>query len=177
MKQKLLSFKVLVSLLTLIGVSANAYSESTAVTYKQTSKTAISLTAGTAPENAVATFSTTYTNNNYNQLTANNSMTYTFTGFDGCTVTGITLSMRSNSSTGAGSLVAKIGEKTIASIVDSKFSTANWHGNWSTSYVDIQPKVTPIGVGKGENLVITIAATTNSLYCQSVTLEYEMPES
>lgn len=177
MKQKLLSFKVLVSLLTLIGVSANAYSESTAVTYKQTSKTAISLTAGTAPENAVATFSTTYTNNNYNQLTANNSMTYTFTGFDGCTVTGITLSMRSNSSTGAGSLVAKIWEKTIASIEDSKFSTANWHGAWSTSYVDIQPNVTPTGVGKGENLVITIAATTNSLYCQSVTLEYEMPES
>lgn len=175
MKQKLLSFKVLVSLLTLIGVSANAYSESTAVTYKQTSKTAISKTAGTAPENAVATFSTTYTNSN--QLTAGNSMTYTFTGFDGYTITGITLSMKSNTSKGAGSLVAKIGETTIASIKDSNFNTANWHGAWSTSYVDIQPNVTPIGVGKGENLVITIAATINSLYCQSVTLEYEMPES
>ena len=176
MKQKLLSFKVLVSLLTLIGVSANAYSESTAVTYKQTSKTAISLTAGTAPENAVPTFSTTYTSN-YNQLTAGNSMTYTFTGFDGCTVTGITLSMKSNTRQGAGSLIAKIGETTIASIKDSNFNTTNWHGAWSTSYVDIQPNVTPIGVGKGENLVIAIAATTNSLYCQSVTLEYEMPES
>lgn len=176
MKQKLLSFKVLVSLLTLIGVSANAYSESTAVTYKQTSKTAISLTAGTAPENAVPTFSTTYTSN-YNQLTADNSMTYTFTGFDGCTVTGITLSMKSNTSKGAGSLVAKIGETTIASIADSKFNTANWYGAWSTSYVNIEPEVTPIRVGKGENIVITIAATANSLYCQSVTLEYEMPES
>lgn len=176
MKQKLLSFKILVSLLTLMGVSANAYSESTAVTYKQKSKTEISSTEGIAPENAVATFSTTYTSN-YNQLTAGNSMTYTFTGFDGCTVTGITLSMKSNSSKGAGSLVAKIGETIIASIADSKFNTANWHGAWSTSYVDIQPNVTPTGVGKGENLVITIAATTNSLYCQSVTLEYEMPES
>ena len=176
MKQKLLSFKILVSLLMLMGVSANAYSESTAVTYKQKSKTEISSTEGIAPENAVATFSTTYTSN-YNQLTAGNSMTYTFTGFDGCTVTGITLSMKSNSSKGAGSLVAKIGETTIALIEDSKFNTANWHGAWSTSYVDIQPNVTPTGVGKGENLVITIAATTNSLYCQSVTLEYEMPES
>lgn len=175
MKQKLLSFKVLVSLLTLIGVSANAYSESTAVTYKQTSKTEISLTAGTAPENAVATFSTTYSN--LNQLTAGSSMSYTFTGFDGYTITGITLSMKSNKSAGAGSLVAKIGETTIALIADSKFNNVNWYGAWSTSYVDIQPNVTPTGVGKGENLVITIAATTNSLYCQSVTLEYEMPES
>lgn len=175
MKQKLLSFKILVSLLTLMGVSANAYSESKVVTYKQESKTEISLTEGIAPENAVATFSTTYTN--YNQLTEGNSMTYTFTGFDGCTVTGITLSMKSNKSAGAGSLVAKIGETTIALIEDSKFNTANWHGAWSTSYVDIQPNVTSTGVGKGENLVITIAATTNSLYCQSVTLEYEMPES
>lgn len=102
-------------------------------------------------------------------------MTLTLSGYDGKTITGITLSMKSNSSKGKGSLTVTAGNETIASISDSKFNTANWNGSWSTSYVD---KVVTLSnanyvIATGETVTITIAATENSLYCQSFELTYK----
>ena len=167
MKQRLL-IKLLVTVLLFVSVSINVCAES--VTYTQASRNeTVDLES---PSNAKVTFATSYTGNNY-QLTANNSMTYTFSGFDGCIITGIALSMRSNTSKGAGSLDMKIGETTIASIKDAKFNADAWNGAWSTSYVEITPTITETLVGVGENLVITIKASANSLYCNSVTISYE----
>lgn len=141
------------------------------VTYTVASTTSVTV-SGDAPEGSSATFKNTYTNNKQ-QMTGGKSQTYTLSGYDGCTITGIKLSMKSNSSSGAGSLSVKAGSTTIASIADSKFNTANWNGAWSDTFVDIQPSVTETLVGTGENIVVVIEATANSLYCQSITITYE----
>lgn len=106
-------------------------------------------------------------------------MTLTLSGYAGCKITSITLSMRSNSSAGAGYLSIKAGTTTLATIGSSssgvKFNNAAWHGSWSTSYVNVTPTMsnTTYTIQNGENVVIVIGATTNSLYCQSFTITYE----
>ena len=139
------------------------------VTYTVTSTSAVNK-SGTAPDGSSATYNSTYTTKC--QLTADKSMTLTLSGFDGCTITDLTLSMKSNKSGGAGNMSMKIGTSTVSSIATAQFSDNTWYGSWSTSYVDVTPSVTATTVGNGEKIVITIAATTNSLYCQSFTLTY-----
>ena len=139
------------------------------VTYTVASTSSVTV-SGDAPENASATYSSTYTTKC--QLTANNSMTFTLSGYDGCTIEGVTLSMKSNSKGGAGNLSITVGSKTVSSISTAKFNTGSWYGNWSTSYVDVKPAVTSSVVGNGEKIVVKIAATENSLYCQSITIDY-----
>lgn len=146
------------------------------VTYTVTSTSAV-LVSGDAPSGSNATFSNTYTKNK-NQLTSGQSMTLTLSGYQGMTVKGLTLSMKSNSDKGAGYLSVMAGKTTLGSIGSSrsgvKFNTASWYGDWSTSYVDVKPTLsnTAYTVQNGENIVIVIGATTNSLYCQSFTIEY-----
>ena len=139
------------------------------VTYTVASTSSVTV-SGDAPENASATYSSTYTTKC--QLTANNSMTFTLSGYDGCTIEGVTLSMKSNSKGGAGNLSITVGSKAVSSISTAKFNTGSWYGSWSTSYVDVKPAVTSSVVGNGEKIVVKIAATENSLYCQSITIDY-----
>lgn len=145
-----------------------------AVTYTVTSKTSVT-TSGDAPEGSSATFVNTYTRDKQ-QMTAGNSQTYTLSGYDGYTITGITLSMHSNKTSGAGSLSVKSGSEEIASIVNSAFNTASWYGNWSQEFVDITPAVKEHAVVDGENVVVQINASANSLYCQSITITYKKSE-
>lgn len=140
------------------------------VTYTVSSTSAVTKT-GTAPAGSSATYTSTYTNAKC-QLTKGNSMTLTLSGYDGCKITGLTLSMKSNKSAGAGNMSMKIGATTISSIATANFNHATWNGAYSQSYVDVTPSVTATTVGNGQNIVITIAATVNSLYCESFTLTY-----
>ena len=149
-----------------VGVQAAA----TTATYTITSASAVS-TSGTAPAGSSATFSNTYTNNKV-QITKDNSMTLTLTGYAGTTISGITLSMHSNSKSGSGNYNMTIGTTTVSSIATNSFSDAAWHGSWSESFVDVSPTVTSTVVGTGQSVVVTIAATANSLYCQSFTIAY-----
>ena len=155
-----------------VNVAYTAPAAGTSVTYTVESTSKVNVT-GTAPEGSSATYASTY--NTKCQLTNGNSMTLTLSGFEGNKITGITLSMRSNKSGGKGSLTAVAGTTTIASIADAAFNTASWNGAWSTEYVDITPKLTKdnYSIKKDENVVITIAASANSLYCQSFTIEYD----
>jgi hypothetical protein len=144
--------------------------ETKTVTYTVESTSSVSV-SGEAPAGATVSYKSTYSSKC--QLTGGNSMTLTLTGFDGKKITGLTLSMKSNSSKGAGSLSVNVGAAQVAAIADSKFNTAAWYGAWSTSYVDVTPTVTAQTVGEDESIVITIEATANSLYCESFTLTYE----
>lgn len=145
------------------------------VTYTIDSKTSVT-TSEIAPAGSEATYSTTY-NGNLHQLTGGNSMTLTISGFSGKKITGLTLSMKSNSSSGAGYLDAKVGTKSFASIGSESsgiaFNNAAWKGEWSQTFTDVTPTVTPTKVENGEDIVITIGATANSLYCKSFTIIYE----
>ena len=171
-KQNLASLRLLLVMLLTLNVTANAWGEEVKYTVSSTSAVTVS---GKAPTGSSADYSSTYSTKC--QLTKNNSMTLTLSGYDGCKISGLTLSMKSNSGGGAGNMSMKIGSTTAASISTAKFNTSSWHGLWSTSYVDVTPSVTAAIVGNGEKIVITIAATENSLYCQSFTLTYEPSSS
>lgn len=143
------------------------------VTYTPTSTTAVT-TTGTAPVESSITFNNTY--NNKNQITKNNSQTYTIKGFEGCTIKKVVLSMKSNSKAGAGTFSLKAGTTELAAIENS--TTFNkWYNNtsYSTSYKDVTVSLTndSYTIKANEDVVIVINASANSLYCQSVTIEYE----
>ena len=162
--------KFLLSIFAVLFAFAGVQAEE--VTYTVTSSSAVS-SSGNVPSGSSVTYSSTY--GTKCQLTGGNSMTLTLSGYAGCKITGIKLSMKSNSSTGAGSFSMKVGDTTLSSISDSKFNTSSWNGAWSTSYVDVTPTMSNADytIADGENVVITIAATANSLYCQSFTITYE----
>lgn len=143
------------------------------VTYTPTSATAVT-TTGTAPVESSITFNNTY--NNKNQITKNNSQTYTIKGFEGCTIKKVVLSMKSNKDAGAGTFSLKAGTTDLAAIKNS--TTFNkWYNNtsYSTSYKDVTVSLTndSYTIKANEDMVIVIKASVNSLYCQSVTIEYE----
>jgi uncharacterized repeat protein (TIGR02543 family) len=99
----------------------------------------------------------------------------TLSGYEGYKITAISLSMKSNAKGGAGNFNAKAGSTTISSISTAAFNTASWYGSYSSSYVTVTPSMTDddYEIQANENVVITIAATANSLYCQSYTITYE----
>lgn len=131
-------------------------------------------TTGT-PDGSSAAYSSTYSNKF--QLTKGNSMTLTLSGFAGKKITGLVLSMRSNSSGGSGYMSMVSGSTTLASIGSSSsgvaFNNASWNGSYSTEYVDVTVPVTATTVGTNESVIITIGATANSLYCQEFRIIYE----
>lgn len=171
--KKLMTLLVVVmcSLFALSFTGVNVRAAGGTVTYTVISTSNVDVT-GTAPEGATHTYVSTYSSKC--QLTGGNSMTLTLSGYDGYKITSIVLSMKSNASKGAGNLSVEAGETTICTIATAKFNAASWNGAWSTSYVDITPTmvVDDYFIQEEENVVITIAATDNSLYCQSFTLTY-----
>ena len=167
-----------------VGVAVGSHSDvrteaaSKTVKYAQTGTSAASVSSGTAPTGSAITFRTTYTDKN--QLTNTNSMTYTISGYAGYKITAITLSMKSNKSSGSGTFSAVAGTTTLASI-SSNTAFSNWYDSagFTQSYTDIHVTMTnsSYSIGSGENLVITISVpsgkSNNSLYCQSVELTYD----
>lgn len=144
------------------------------VTYKVTSKTAVS-TSGTAPDGSSVTFNSTSANE-VAQMTSGKSQTYTLTGYDGMTIKKVILSMKSNKKDGAGKFSLIAGTTSLASI--SEGTTFNkWYDNtsYSSEYKDINVAMTNTNyvIGKDEKVVLKIEATKNSLYCQSIKIVYE----
>lgn len=170
---KQFTLKSLLLVLTILMGGVNAWGEE--VTYTVASTTSVT-TTGNAPEGSSATFTNTYSTKD--QLTKGNAMTLTLSGFQGKKITGITLSMKSNTSKGAGYYEAKAGETILSSIGSAtsgvNFNNSLWNGAWSTSFVDVTPSMTNDSyvIKDAEDVTIVIGATVNSLYCQSFTLTY-----
>lgn len=147
------------------------------VTYTVSSTSACT-TSGTAPTGSSASYEQTYTTKE--QLTSGKSATFTLSGYAGATIKAITLNMKSNASKGAGTFSAKAGSTTLAEI-SSATNFNKWYDNTSfgSTFRDIHVTMTndTYVVGSGENVVITIAATTNSIYIHSVTIDYAMGSS
>ena len=176
MKKTILQRFFLSLCLMIVGCLWGSAAWAETVTYTVTSTSAVS-TSGSKPSGSSATYSSTYATTA--QLTKDNSMTLTLSGYAGKKITGITLSMKSNSDKGAGYLSVKAGTTTLASIGSPssgvKFNNRAWYGKWSTSYVNVTPTMSndAYAIQYNEDVVILIGATTNSLYCQSFTLTYE----
>ena len=137
--------------------------------------TAASVTAQGAPEGSTATFENTYTGNK-EQMIGGKSMTLTLSGYKGYLIKNITLSMHANSNSGAGTFSATVGGNSIASI-DEATNFNSWYDNnsYGSTYRDVHVTMTDYpAVGAYEDVEIVIAATANSLFCQSFTIEYEV---
>ena len=149
-----------------VGVSA----ETLTAIYSVESKTSVS-SSGSIPSGSMATYEQTH--GTKFQMTSGNSCTFTLAGYEGCRITGITLSMKSNTSAGAGSLLVKAGETTLCEIKNSTFK--DWNGEYSTTYVNVRPEMSNgyYTILKDEKVVVRIEATKNSLYCNGLTVDYE----
>ena len=157
-------FAVVLTLIFTIGVG-NVWGAEETVTYTISSTTAVS-TSGTAPTGSSASYS--QKSSTKGQADANETMTLTLTGFDGCTITG--LSCDAGSNTGK----PQKGKGTISIFINgsNKGSLAlNRPGAHSSKEVE----VTSTTVAKGETIVVTISATESSLYCYSYTITYTAP--
>ena len=148
---------MLVMLLT-IG-SGNAWGES--FTFTPTSASAGTLSG--APTGVTATFSNSY--NSANQITKNNSQTLTLSGLDGCTITGVSVSVHNNKSSGAGS-----GSLTING--SNKGSLSGISGLGNSSWTTKNFTVTSTEVATGGTVVVTISCSTSSVYCNLYTITY-----
>jgi len=140
------------------------------VTYTVNSTTSVSI-EGDAPNGSYASYSQTY--GTAGQMTKDNSITLTLSGYDGKRITGAKVSVHSNSKSGSGSLTLSSGSTTIASIPTSTFNSTNWYGSWSQTFVEKVLAINETTVGTDENIVLTIAASANSLFFDSLTLTYE----
>ena len=107
------------------------------------------------------------------------TMTLTLSGYAGKSISGITLSMKSNKTAGSGYLSVTAGETPLATIGSSSngiaFEDGLWNGKYTNTYTDVKPSMSNSSyiIQNGENVVIVIGATINSLYCESFTLTYE----
>lgn len=150
------------------GIVNNVKSQTAIYTVNSTSAVT---TSGTAPSGSSASYSQSFAT--AKQITSGNSATLTLSGYAGYQITSIVLEMRSNTSSGSGTLNVVAGSTTIAQISPAAgFNSALWNGAWSTSYVSIIKTPSAYNIASGENVVLTIAATVNSLYIQKYSITY-----
>lgn len=128
------------------------------VTFTVNSKT--SVTANPELAGVTATFNNNGTNNN-DQMTSGKSMTLTIKGYQ-YAVKQIKLKLRRNSGGGAGTLDMKIGTTSVLNQTLSKNSL-------TSTYTEYTYELTKSG-NKGEDIVITLKTSANSLYCNSFTI-------
>lgn len=133
------------------------------VTYSVASKT--SVTASVKLEGVTASFENTYKQNKSDkaQVTGGNNMTLTIKGFKG-TVSAVRLNQRATKS-GTGDLKISINGNNV---VSKSFVAKEILTSYLEKTYDIVPPVSTTG-----DIVITLSAKTNSLYCNSFTLVYE----
>lgn len=123
-----------------------------------------------APSGVSANFVTTY--NGYNnqgvQLTSGNSLTLTLSGFTSShKLTGISIRYCTNKSAGEGSVSASLGNSSVANDCSLAYSGSGDGRTLKDAIMDVTETVFD-----GNDLVLTVTATTNSVYVNSFTVSY-----
>jgi hypothetical protein len=147
----------------------SATTSGTAVYTISSSPSANSISQTGAPSGATIAFTSTYATTF--QLTGGKSMTFTIGNLSNVTVTSLVFSMKSNKSSGSGGIsytTANNGTATALVAAGTAFNAFPGQTSYTQSYVDIS--FTSLSIAPGATLTITIAATANSLYCQSLTM-------
>ena len=143
-------------------------------TYSLTSTTTVE-SSGEVPANATYYYARTATTGQKGQMTAGNSTCLSLAGWDGSTIHSLALQMRSNKTSGTGSLSVRIGNEVVWSIANQPFEHESWHGSYTTDWVYIQRDIFH-QVQPGDTIEIVISATENSLYIASYNILYEPAE-
>ncbi|MDY6393013.1 MAG: hypothetical protein SPL80_09315 [Bacilli bacterium] len=134
------------------------------ITYSPTSTSAASI-SGTYPTAATVTFANTYTSNK-EQMTSGNSQTWTFSGLSGKKIKTITADLHRNSSKGTGTASLTNNGNSV-SVVKSTYERADLTSSYSTYNI-----VTSEFICAGD-IVFTLSATENSLFCNKVQIAWE----
>ena len=144
-------------------------------TYTLTSTTTVKQ-SGTAPKSSVATYErTAKAGQKKGQMTAGNSTRLELRGWDDYIIKEVELQMHSNMKSGAGSLSVVVGMDTLWKIDNQPFSDDVWAGNYSTDWLSIAKSMNTL-VEENECIEINISATENSLYINSYTIYYAVPQ-
>jgi len=123
--------------------------------------------SGVEPLGAMAYFRGT------KQLTQNSSSMLVLHGYANTRIESVVLSMHSNASAGAGTLLMTIGPKQVWRIQNSSFASADWNGAFTKSFSDITHDFSPVQtVTSGDSILIQLTATENSLYINSFSIHY-----
>lgn len=134
------------------------------ITFAQTSVSTGNLTG--APDGVTAIFNSTYNGNNGTQLTANNEMTLTLTGIpSNYKILGVVLNVCNNASKGSGTATVNIGQNTLGTL-----NITDLGSNYQEKAVSITPTLVT------GDLIIHIAATENSVYCNNFIISYEITD-
>lgn len=152
---KLLRYLLLICVVVLCGGAGYGQVPVTFMVKSKTSVTADPVLAG-----VTASFNNNGTNNN-DQMTSGKSMTLTVKGYQ-YAVKQIKLKLRRNSGGGAGTLDVKIGTTSVLNQTLSKNSL-------TSTCTEYAYDLTKSG-NEGEDIVITLKASANSLYCNSFTI-------
>lgn len=140
------------------------------VKYTIESKNSVS-SEGTAPSSSSATYSQSY--NTAYQITKNNHATLTLSGYTNYEITGVVLNMKSNKSSGSGTITMTAGSTALYDSGDKTFDLIS--GAYSTTYKDVSiSNIQSYVIKEGENVVIKITASANSLYIKSFAITYKL---
>ena len=131
--------------------------------FEVTSTSTVTLKSGTLPNGVNVSYNSTYSSKC--QLTGGNSMTLTLSNFP-FTVSSVTLDLKTNKSTGQGNLTVKHNDNTIHSTTPLTPTPVSF----STSYSEYTFNANDTQTSG--DLVITLAATANSIYCDAFTITY-----
>ena len=129
-----IKFLKLVLLTCILVLRAEA--KSLVVTVK--SYNSATITSTNPPDGLLIDYWQTY--NKKSQLTAGNTLTLRIIGKVRADISAVTISVRSNKSSGAGYLSLKNDNTEIWNIPNAKFNNSAWNGNFSTSYVSLRER-------------------------------------
>lgn len=143
-----------------LKITSNAPKSAGGVTYTVANK---KVTCDKTPDPFSAEYSQTH--NTSGQMTNGNSATLTLKDFDGYAVESIVLNMRTNKSAGKGTIKVSTDDTEVHS------QEWGWESGDGTQWRDVT--ITPSADWTGSTLKIVIAATVNSLYINSYTINYK----
>lgn len=163
MKQLLHLKSLLIALLVLFGGGSVSAQETKTLKFEVNTASRVTLVSGTLPEDVTDTYKSTYSTTY--QLTKGNSMTLTLKDFP-FKVSSVTLDLKTNTKSGQGNL-------TVTHYGVQIHNTTKLTTNpvaYSTTYKEYT--FTTVDTQSSGDLVITLAATENSLYCDAFTITY-----
>ncbi len=158
--------KKLVFILTLLVCCFNL--NATNAVYTVTSRT--SLEVDNIPENSDYEFE--QTGSQKFRMTAGTSSIIRLTGYQNSQIQAVSLSMKSNQSSGSGSLTMTIDDKVVWQIENQSFSDNGWNGQYSTEYVPITKMLFTEETPMGDKVEIIINCYENSIYLNKIEIVY-----
>lgn len=162
-------------LLILSAIVSAALQAATHNLYVNVSDTAISL-SGEVPA-GLSTSCTRFQQTHYKErLTSGDSLVLELNGMPRSYLLSAAVSVHSNKSGGAGSLRLQNDGLVVWAISNAKFNSSDWNGAYTNAYTtishDFPQSLQSIGL-----LRLTIVASENSLYFQSLSICYETPDT